>query len=177
MGQRQLQRPTQRMIGGIEHGVDSQRDKALHIATATAIDPTVLHGRLKRRKGPGLPRCRHHVGMAGEQNPRHLPRTGTGEQVGLFAAGVLDDQRLDALGQQQIAHVLNQGHVRFRRNGFKGHQAFKNVQYTGLHEALLRCSTEEAKRLMENGKIEVLVLPVLISSAITSPTPGPSWKP
>jgi hypothetical protein len=33
------------------------------------------------------------------------------------------------------------------------------------------------KRRISNGLIKVLVLPVLISSAITSPTPGPSWKP
>jgi hypothetical protein len=32
-------------------------------------------------------------------------------------------------------------------------------------------------RRIENGSIEVLVLPVLINSAMTSPTPGPSWKP
>ena len=177
MGQRQLQWPVQGMVGGIEHGVDSQRDKALHIATATAINPPVLHRRLKRREGPGLARCRYHIGVPGQQNPRHFPWTGTGEQVGFFTGGILDDQRLDALGQQQIAHVLDQGHVRLRRNGVKGHQTLENIQYAGFHEALLRCSTEEANRLMENGKIEVLVLPVLISSAITSPTPGPSWKP
>jgi hypothetical protein len=32
-------------------------------------------------------------------------------------------------------------------------------------------------RRISKGLIKVLVLPVLISSAITSPTPGPSWKP
>src|SRR5579863_302266 len=34
-----------------------------------------------------------------------------------------------------------------------------------------------AKRRMSNGSSGVLVAPVSISSAITSPTPGPSWKP
>src|SRR5262249_21218596 len=35
----------------------------------------------------------------------------------------------------------------------------------------------EANRRMWNGSIGVDVAPVAISSAITSPTPGPSWKP
>ena len=34
-----------------------------------------------------------------------------------------------------------------------------------------------AKRPIWNGASGVLVVPVAISSAITSPTPGPSWKP
>src|SRR3546814_248054 len=34
-----------------------------------------------------------------------------------------------------------------------------------------------ANRLMWNGSIGVDVVPVAISSAMTSPTPGPSWKP
>jgi hypothetical protein len=36
---------------------------------------------------------------------------------------------------------------------------------------------EVANRRIWKGSMDVLVLPVLISSAITSPTPGPSWKP
>lgn len=34
-----------------------------------------------------------------------------------------------------------------------------------------------SKRWIANGSIGVLVAPVSISSAITSPTPGPNWKP
>ncbi len=113
MGKRQLQWPVQGVVSGIEHGVDGQRNETFHVTTATPVHPSIAHGRLERRNGPGLPRRRHHVGVAGQQDPGQLTRTGAGEQVGLLAALILDDQRLDTLAQQQLAHVLDQGQVRF----------------------------------------------------------------
>ncbi|RMR99929.1 hypothetical protein ALP75_202242 [Pseudomonas syringae pv. actinidiae] len=177
VGQGQLQRTQQGHVCRIEHGVDRQRNKALHVAGATAIDTAVAQGGLERRHRPRLAGSRHHVGVAGKQHARHITRAGAGEQVGLFAGLVLDDQRLDALAGQQLADVFDQCHVRLRRHGVEGDQALEDFQCAGAHEALLACSVTMSKRRMSNGLIEVLVVPVLISSAITSPTPGPSWKP
>lgn len=177
MGQRQLQRPAQGAVGGIEHGVYGQGDKPLHVAAAAPVEAPALLGDLERRQGPGLAGDGHHVGMPGQQDPWQLPRPGAGEQVGLAPAFVLDDQRLDALAQQQLAHVFDQRQVRLRGHGVEGDQALEDLQYPGFHEALLRCAVVPAKRRIEKGSIGVLVLPVAISSAITSPTPGPSWKP
>ncbi len=182
MGQRQLQRARQGHVRSIEHRVDSQGDKALHVAGATAVDAPVTQGRLKRWHRPRLTGRRNHVGVAGQQHARHFPRAGAGEQVGFLAGLVLDDQRLDAFAGQQFADVFDQRHVRLRRHGVEGDQTLEDFQCAGAHEALLVCSVRlsarlTSKRRMSNGLIEVLVVPVLISSAITSPTPGPSWKP
>ncbi|MCY1357349.1 hypothetical protein D9M69_438390 [compost metagenome] len=177
MGQGQLQRPAEGVVCRLEHRIDCQGDKTLHVAAATAVDPAVAHGCLERRDRPGLARRGHHVGVPGQQHARHLTRAGAGEQVGLASALVLDDQRLDALAEQQVAHILDERQVGIGRHRLKGDQPLENLQHPRLHDALLRCSGASAKRPMLNGAIEVLVLPVLINSAITSPTPGPSWNP
>jgi hypothetical protein len=146
MRQGQLQRTTQRAAGGLEHGVDRQGDKALHVTAATAVDPPILDCRLEGRQRPGLARRRHHIGMPGQQKARHIAWAGAGEQVGLAPALVLDDQRLDALAQQQLADVFDQRQIRLRRDGLEGDQPFENLQDTGFHEALLRCRDEVANR-------------------------------
>jgi hypothetical protein len=115
--------------------------------------------------------------MPGQQNPRAILWANTGEQVGLAPALVFDDQRIDTLARQQVAHVVNQRQVRFRGDSLESDQSLEDFQRTRSHDALLLGSAMPAKRLMWKGLIAVLVLPVLISSAITSPTPGPSWKP
>ncbi|MCY1446865.1 hypothetical protein D9M71_634560 [compost metagenome] len=115
--------------------------------------------------------------MPGQQDARHVARTDAGEQVGLASALVLDDQRFDTLARQQLADVVDQRQIRLRGDGVEGDQPFEDVQRPRSHDALLRGSAVLAKRLTWKGVIWLLVLPVLISSAITSPTPGPSWKP
>ena len=146
MRQRQLQRPAQRGVGGLEHGVDRQGDKAFHVAAAAAVDPPVLQRRLERRHAPGLAGGGHHVGVPGQQDPRHIARASAGEQIGLAPALVLDDQGLDAFAQQQLAYIFDQRQVRLRRDGVEGDQPFENLQNTGFHKALLRCMGEVANR-------------------------------
>ena len=80
--------------------VEDDGDEALHVADAAAIEPAVLPRHLPGIGVPGLAVDRHHVGVAGQRDARLVGGPERGIEVGLLAAGVMDQPAFDAMLRQ-----------------------------------------------------------------------------
>ncbi|MCY1240127.1 hypothetical protein D9M72_529600 [compost metagenome] len=113
-GQRVVHRLAQ---PGLQDGRQQRQagaDKALHVAGAAAVELAVAHHRLERVGGPVLAVHRYHVGMAGEHDAAVGVAVGGGhgdEQIGLVPLRVVAQMRLQPLGQEMVAHRLDQAQV------------------------------------------------------------------
>ncbi|MNX99924.1 hypothetical protein D3C86_1324010 [compost metagenome] len=106
-------------------------DEAFHVAGAPPIKLAVADHGLERVGGPVLAVYRHHVGVAGQHDAAvggAIGRRHGHEQVGLVALRVVAQMRPQPLGQEVVAHGLDQAEIRMARRGVVRHQPLGPVE-------------------------------------------------
>ncbi len=102
-------------------------DEALHVAGAAAVQQAVLLG-----DGPGIGRPilavdRHHVGVAGEADARHVGGADGGVEIGLLAGRVRHQLAGDAEMVQVVAHEVDQFEVGVPAGRVHGNQTAQHL--------------------------------------------------
>ena len=128
IGESQMDRRLQRPCQHVRHQRQGQRDEALHVRGAAAIELAVAPGERERIAAPRLVLHRHHVGMAGQHDAAGAIRADGGPQIGLRLAVRCRHQgcRHAKLGQI-VADPLDQRQVALRRDRGKSDQPLQDV--------------------------------------------------
>ena len=85
-----MQRLLQVRVQHVRHRREAARHVALHVGRAAAVQLAVAFGQLERAVGPVLVVDRHHVGVAREDEARHVGRPERRPQVRFLAGLVVD---------------------------------------------------------------------------------------
>ena len=117
MGEGEMQRHLERALRHLRHQRQDERDKALHVGTAAAIEPAALLsgalGENERVAVPFLPGDRHDIGMPREDDATPFDRSDRREQIGL-APQIIERERRRRAERFQIGpRPLDQREVGF----------------------------------------------------------------
>ena len=112
----------------VGHERERERVEAFHVDGATAIGAPVLDPQRERIRGPGLPRDRHHVGVAREHDPAAIGRTDGGVDRGLIARRALIAHIGHAPALQIILDEVDQRQVRLRALGVEGDEPRQHLE-------------------------------------------------
>src|SRR5581483_5576940 len=90
---------------------EADRNETLHVAGAARIGAAVVDAQLEGVAAPGLAIDRHHVGMAGEDDTRHVRRADAGPKIGLAAGRVRDAFAAEAMAGKMLLGPVDQRQV------------------------------------------------------------------
>ncbi len=125
--QREMDRQVQPAGDHFGHQGQGDGRKTLHIRRAPAIQAAVGFRHLERRMGPVLAIHRHHVRVARQHHAAVHHGADGGEQVGLFAAAVVDQGGLHTMAGQIVADEMDQAQVGFPAGGIEGDQTVDHL--------------------------------------------------
>ena len=94
IGAREMQRQREATLHEFRHESQGNRDKALHVRGAAAIEPPVPFAKSERVGIPGLSFHRNDVGVTGERDTRAVARTQRDEKIGLAPRVVVGETKL-----------------------------------------------------------------------------------
>src|SRR5262245_26710238 len=111
----------------LRHHGEGDRNKALHVARATAIEFAVTLSHRKRIRGPWLPIHWHDVSVSGEHDAAGSFRSNSCVEISLLALFVIDAQMRDAPAVEIILDEFNQRDVAITACRIEGDQLFEHV--------------------------------------------------
>jgi hypothetical protein len=127
-----------RALERLRHQRQHQRDEAFHVGRAAPVEAVGAPGQAKRVAVPVLPRDRHDIGVAGQDDAAALGRADRREQIGLFPSGVVGQGAADAVAVEIVGDPVDQRQVRVGRNRVETDEAFENAGRGSVHR-LTRC--------------------------------------
>ncbi|MNE39814.1 hypothetical protein D3C80_1337890 [compost metagenome] len=111
IGERQVQRHTQRPREKRRDRRQHRGNEALHVRSAAPVQAPITFAQGKRLDRPGLAVHRHHVGVPRQHHTAHVLRADGGKQVGLGAFGVMEQLAVHAKTRQVVTDKANQRQV------------------------------------------------------------------
>ncbi|MCY1368502.1 hypothetical protein D9M69_554860 [compost metagenome] len=112
------------------------RDVALHVGRAAAVQALVLHHGRQRVDAPGLAVPGHRVGVAREDHAGRLALAQRGEQVRLGALGVVGDAALHAEGREVRLGEVDQLEVAVCAHRVHANQGLRHQEALGRKRVL-----------------------------------------